>query len=79
MIVERRLRERFPLQLGVAYRHPDSLEWTTTTSSNISSSGLLFTTPEEIWRPDPIEIFLDWHGASGPSMSRLSSLSPVTS
>jgi hypothetical protein len=60
---DRRRSQRFPLQLAVRYRSigsPFGSEWTLGESVNISSSGLLLTTPEAATPGQKVEAFIAW-------------------
>src|SRR5580658_1326317 len=60
---DRRSGQRFPLRLSVWYRSigsPVSANWTVGESVNISSAGLLFTTPEPVKPGQKVEALIAW-------------------
>jgi hypothetical protein len=60
---DRRTSRRFPLRLAVRYRATEarfSSEWTAGESVNISSDGLLITTPEAVKAGQTVEAVIAW-------------------
>ena len=60
---DRRSSQRFPLQLAVRYRVIGSQpapKWSVSESLNISSSGLLFKTPECMLPGQGVEVYVAW-------------------
>jgi hypothetical protein len=60
---DRRASQRFPLHLAVRYRvigAKSPIRWNVGESINISSTGILFQTPEEIAPGQGIEAFVAW-------------------
>lgn len=62
-VIDRRASRRFPLRLAVKYRPVGSAsisEWTATESVDISSTGVLFTTPDTVQLGQSIEASVAW-------------------
>jgi hypothetical protein len=62
-VPDRRTRSRFPLRLAITYRRIGSQSvptWTSSETVNISSTGLLFSTPEAVWPGQGIEALITW-------------------
>ena len=60
---DRRTSQRFPLHLAVRYRVVSSnptAQWLTGESLNISSTGILFRTPQEVTPGQGIEACVTW-------------------
>jgi hypothetical protein len=60
---DRRASTRFPLHLAVRYRvirSPQTPQWTVSETVNISSTGLLFTTEENVLPGQGMEVFVSW-------------------
>lgn len=61
--LDRRLKRRFPLRMGMSFR-PVGLrspaDWTAGESLNLSSTGLLFSSPDAALPGQAIEASIDW-------------------